>query len=100
MVANLWKHVLTFQQSSNPLIREVYKKLMEPVRRQMARSTLEGLRRICEGERMAFAAVEVGVDSLRGQTGCEVLHLPATAVPATIAMAVAKGSPYKRILSH
>jgi hypothetical protein len=82
------------------LIKEVYKKLMEPIKQQMARSNVEHLRRICTEEHMAFAGVEIGVDSLRGQLVCEITRLPATAFPATIAMAVTKGSPYKRILNH
>jgi hypothetical protein len=92
--------ILKFQQSSNPLIRKVYKKLMEPIKQQMVRSKLEGLQRICTEEHMAFAVVETGLDSLRGQLGCEILRLPATAFPAVVAMAVTKGNPYKRILSH
>lgn len=73
---------------------------MEPMKQHMSRSTLEGLQRICTEEHMAFAGIETGVDSVRGQLACEIMGLPATAIPATMTMAITKGNPYKRILSR
>ncbi|XP_033608695.1 glutamate receptor ionotropic, delta-1 [Cryptotermes secundus] len=89
-----------FDQSSNPLIKEVYKKLMEPIKEHMSRSTLEGLQRVCAEEHMAFAVLETGVDSRRGELPCKIMRLPTTAIPATMAMPITKGNPYKRILSR
>ncbi|XP_021923862.1 glutamate receptor-like [Zootermopsis nevadensis] len=89
-----------FDQSSNPLIEEVYETLMKPIKQSMPRSQAEGLQRLCSEDHIAFAGVETGVDSFKGQLACEIVRLPATAIPASMAMAITKGSPYKRILSH
>jgi hypothetical protein len=37
---------------------------------------------------------------LREQLTCEIMKLPATAIPATMTMAITKGNPYKRILNR
>jgi hypothetical protein len=73
---------------------------MEPMKQEMTQSAAEGLQRVCTEEHMAFVGVEAGVDRMRGQLPCQIVRLPATAIPASMAMAITKGSPYKRILSH
>ena len=73
---------------------------MEPIRQEMTDNTAESLRRVCTEERLAFVGVEGGVDAVRRYLPCQIVRLPATAIPASLAMAVTKGSPYKRILSH
>jgi hypothetical protein len=73
---------------------------MEPIKQHMSQSTHEGLQRICTEEYMAFAGIETKVDSVRGQLTCEIMRLPATAIPATMTMAITKDNPYKRILSR
>jgi hypothetical protein len=78
-------------------VKEVYEKLMT---QGMARNSDEGVNRLCAEEHTAFAGLETFVDSVKTQLLCEVVRLPATAIPASMAMAVTKGSPYKRILSH
>jgi hypothetical protein len=73
---------------------------MEPIQQEMRQSAAESLQRLCTEEDMAFVGVESGVDTNRARLPCQIVRLPATAIPATLAMAITKGSPYKRILSH
>jgi hypothetical protein len=61
---------------------------------------VENLQQLCTEDYIACAGVQSGVDTLKGQLVCEIVRLPATAIPASMAMAITKGSPYKRILSH
>jgi hypothetical protein len=90
----------SFQQSSSPLLNEVYKKLMKSIEQHMPLSVEEALRRVCAEDNVAFAGLETSVNSKKQKVICKIVRLPATAIPASMAMAISKGSPYKRILNR
>ncbi|XP_021930861.1 uncharacterized protein LOC110835198 [Zootermopsis nevadensis] len=95
-----YDYALLFQQSQDPLMREVYRKMIHPELDNLPGSATEGFKRLCTRNKYAFISPEINSETERETLPCNVVRIPGTAIPSHLSMAVAKGSPYKGILDH
>ncbi|XP_069700771.1 glutamate receptor 1-like [Periplaneta americana] len=89
-----------FEKSSNPMMRNVYHKLIHPHRKKFPRDIYEGLKALCSDSGLAFFAPELNVELYRPLLPCKIIRIPGTAIPAYLSMAITKGNPYKNILNY
>jgi hypothetical protein len=91
-------HLHLFQQATDPALKQVYQKLIEPNINDLPKSTMEGFQRICEDRNYAFAIEELSANNNR--LTCEVMAVPYAFLRIPTSMIISKKSPYRRLFSH
>ncbi|PSN32789.1 Ionotropic receptor 186 [Blattella germanica] len=89
-----------FQDSPTPLLKQVYKKMLEPHLNTMPHTGHVGLKRICNRYKYAFFTTDQEVHWSYGKTDCDIIKLPGTSFKSQVGMIIAKNSPYKDILDY
>jgi hypothetical protein len=91
---------LTLQESGDPLMRELYWKMIRPEVDRLPASVYEGLTRLCSRRRYAYFASKTSVDMTKASLSCGVVDIPGTCIRSHLSVAVTKRSPYKGVLQH
>jgi hypothetical protein len=91
---------LVFQDSKDPFMQEVYRKMIYPEMDSLPTNASEGFRRLCARDKYAFFAEELDIESKRANLPCTIIHVPGTTIVTQLSMAVQKGSPHKGLLDH
>ncbi|XP_069694866.1 probable glutamate receptor [Periplaneta americana] len=86
-----------FQKSTDSHIQKVFKKLVERQRSGLPESAEEGVHRVCKGKYAFLSTMHL----MAGQMGtCGLVELPDESFPVSMSIALAKNSPYKRIIDR
>jgi hypothetical protein len=87
------------QETKDQLLSELYMKLMVTDPGNFPATTLVGMQRACS-KKFTFVAQMSRVESIRHHIPCKVVDLPATSIKVNLAIAFAKGCPYKDVINH
>jgi hypothetical protein len=87
-----------FQHATDPALKQVYRKFIQPNINDLPKSTMEGFQRICDDSNYAFAVEELLATSNR--LNCEVIAVPCAFIRIPTAMIINKKSPYRKLFSH
>jgi hypothetical protein len=88
------------QDSKDPFMKDVYRKMIYPEMDSLPPNVSEGVRRLCTTAKYAFFTAETDIAAQKGSSPCTIIRVPGTTILSYLSMAVQKGSPYKRILDH
>ena len=91
---------LVLQDSKDPFMQEVYRKMIYPEMDRLPTNVSEGCRRLCTRDKYAFFTAEMNIESQKTTLPCTVTRVPGTTIVTPLSMAVQKGSPYKGMLDH
>jgi hypothetical protein len=75
-------------------MRQIYKKLIAPQEDGLPKSVLDGLQRMCTHDKQAYFSSLHGVMALLSNLSCSPVLVPRAYVPGTIAMSIARNSPF------
>ncbi|GLH01987.1 Uncharacterized protein GBIM_08038, partial [Gryllus bimaculatus] len=93
--------IKNFVEATDPVLKQVYQKLLAPMLVQQPRSFADGFRRVCRG-RYAFMTgthtVGGGHGAAAGHGACGMTVLPGGSFPLALAMVLPPGSPLRRIV--
>ncbi|PSN34586.1 Ionotropic receptor 116 [Blattella germanica] len=87
-----------FDSSASTLMPRIYEKLVKPY--SLPNSWGEGIRNICKDKKYAFWALDDMVTSARKKATCRISVAWQSNRRNAIAIAIAKGSPYRDIIEH
>ncbi|KAJ9585591.1 hypothetical protein L9F63_002621 [Diploptera punctata] len=85
-----------FEDATDPVFQEVYKKMLAPKLKSLPKSVDEGFHRVCDQENYAFVADAEDINF----NDCELVAVPGTDIYLPCSFIINKHSPYNRILSH
>ncbi|KAJ9597581.1 hypothetical protein L9F63_011582 [Diploptera punctata] len=89
-----------FEKSNDSLLQILNARMISPVKPELPKSHIEGLRRLCNIEKYAFLGPNSILKSLLKNISCPVIPIPQAYIPATSAMVIGKQSTYMRIFKH
>jgi hypothetical protein len=89
-----------FQTSKAKLLRKIYEKLVVPYLSTSPRSEIEGIMRICYEKKYASLVSRYDLMFIWQNLNCSIVLVPQAFFPATISMAIAKGSPYRELFNY
>ncbi|XP_033609385.1 probable glutamate receptor isoform X2 [Cryptotermes secundus] len=92
-------HEELLKNSKNLIIRKAYKTLVEPKRQKLPRSTVEGLRRLCNEDKYSFFCSKIMAKGLMQNLPCSVVEISEMSYRITVSMVISKQSPYKRFFN-
>jgi hypothetical protein len=81
-------------------MQQIYQKLIAPHENALPQSVLEGLQKVCSGHKHAYFASQHGVMALLRNLSCSPVVVPQVYIPGTIAMSIAKNSPYRDLFKY
>jgi hypothetical protein len=81
-------------------MQQIYQKLIAPQEDALPKSVLEGLQGMCSHDKQAYFASLHGVMALLGNLSCSPIFVPRAYVPGTIAMSIARNSPFRGLFKH
>ncbi|XP_046746477.1 probable glutamate receptor isoform X2 [Diprion similis] len=86
-----------FSNTSDLVLRALFEERMESDG-QLPRNYLEGLQRVCEQNKYGFMITDTMVEALENRVDC-IIEALETMLQTSLAMAVAKNSPYRGIVN-
>ncbi|XP_033611186.1 probable glutamate receptor [Cryptotermes secundus] len=89
-----------FEQSQDALMREMYRRKIQPEVDRLPRGVYEGLTTLCTRHRYAYFASVPDAEMMKASLPCAVVHVPGTAIRSYLSFAISKRSPYKGVLEH
>jgi hypothetical protein len=89
-----------FQNSKDPLMNQIYDKLVAPYEDSLPVDDIEGLRRLCSIRNYALAAHTFNLINVGYIPNCSITVVPEAFFPATIAVALSENSPYKEVFNQ
>ncbi|KAJ4445627.1 hypothetical protein ANN_12309 [Periplaneta americana] len=88
---------MNLRKSTDSHVQKVFKKLVERQRSGLPESAEEGVHRVCKGKYAFLSTMHL----MAGQMGtCGLVELPDESFPVSMSIALAKNSPYKRIIDR
>jgi hypothetical protein len=88
------------QNSMDPIIAQVYRKLIESERRHLPRSTMAGLSRLCTETNYSFFCRKALATILLKDVPCKVIEIQVMSYTITGSTIISKRSPYKKFLDR
>ena len=88
--------VFLMQKAADPIIQEVYEKMLKPRLHSLPGNETEGFHRVCEKGNYAFFYDRINKE----QPSCELVEVPRANIFFPISFFISKNSPYHRIFSH
>ena len=88
------------QTSKSPLIRQVYKKTVAPYERFLPTEELAGVEQICTRDKYAYFISDKHLTYFGGKISCNYEVVPGAFYPGSVAIALRKGSPYRKLFSY
>ncbi|XP_023717024.1 probable glutamate receptor [Cryptotermes secundus] len=89
-----------FKTSKDPVLKEIYWKLIYPGRKNAPGIVRTGLEMICTERRYAFVASEKIYLNLKRELPCEVVGIPRAYYSKAVSLIMRRGSPFKWLFSH
>jgi hypothetical protein len=87
------------QETNDRLLSDIYMKLMVADSKNFPATTLEGLQRVCLTT-FTFVAQMSRVQNVRNNIPCKVVDLRDTTIRVNLAIAFAKGSPFRDVINY
>ncbi|XP_069696320.1 uncharacterized protein [Periplaneta americana] len=81
-------------------MQQIYQRLIAPHEATLPQSVLEGLQRMCSTHKRAYFASLHGVSTMLANMNCSPVVVPHAYVPGSIAMSIAKHSPYRGLFKY
>jgi hypothetical protein len=88
------------QNSSNPVLREVYDKMIKPNTNTLTGSFQEGLKRVCKESKFGFLIGQITFQGLAQNVSCKIVSIPKAYYTTTASFIINRGSPYKKLFTH
>jgi hypothetical protein len=92
--------LLSFQNSKDPLLSQIYDKMVAPYEESLPVDDIEGIQRLCSTRKYAHATNTFDLFNLGIIPNCTIVALPEAFFPGTIGLAVAQNSPYKEVFNR
>ncbi|KDR23150.1 hypothetical protein L798_15232 [Zootermopsis nevadensis] len=92
-------HLNYFNNPRNPVLREVYRKLIEPGIDSLPKSVDEGLAKMCDHPKIAYVASDLFLRIARSRRACSVVPVDKASYLLTESLVLSKKSPYRRVFS-
>ncbi|PNF14716.1 hypothetical protein B7P43_G09342 [Cryptotermes secundus] len=89
-----------FNNATDALMKEVYVKLIAPDKDQLPISIEEGMQRVCDIDNYAFMTSLDVVLGLLDRITCKLSSVLGASIPESLAMSIAKGSPYRGLINY
>ncbi|PSN41904.1 hypothetical protein C0J52_06805 [Blattella germanica] len=89
-----------FEHTNDPLLNRIYDKKVVPYRSSLPRDDIEGLERLCSWDEYALATNTYNLISMDFSPNCTITPVPQAFIPASIAIATSKDSPYRGIFNY
>ena len=93
------KTIPFLQNATDPLFKELYKKLMKPNVHDLPSSYGEAVNRICEGK-FAFVTSAVFMKKFSLNSDCDIIQVPHTGIPGLAGIATKKKFPFLGLMNH
>jgi hypothetical protein len=77
----------------------VYKKLIAPFKNDMPVSDLDGFNRVCVDHKYAYIGRDTLAKYFSSELSCQLVQLPVTYYPDTIAFIISKNNPFKGLIN-
>ncbi|KAJ4448493.1 hypothetical protein ANN_10509 [Periplaneta americana] len=97
MVANS-AFIWYFKHSIDPVMKNIYKKMIEPNQKNYPVTDEEGFQKLCKFPKYAYMTYTDLEES--GRFGCEVMKIPHMYIPGSLAITSVKNSPYRGIFNY
>ncbi|XP_069681551.1 probable glutamate receptor [Periplaneta americana] len=97
MVANS-AFIWYFKHSIDPVMKNIYKKMIEPNQKNYPVTDEEGFQKLCKFPKYAYMTYTDLEES--GRLGCEVMKIPHMYIPGSLAITSVKNSPYRGIFNY
>jgi hypothetical protein len=95
------KHIFyCLQKSSDPILKEVYEKMIKPNTKTLPISFEQGLRRVCEERKFGFLIAQRTFHGLGQNISCKIVDIPIACYTSEVALILSRGSPYKRLFTR
>ena len=88
------------QNATEPLMKEVYEKIIEPDKDDLPISIEEGMQRICDRNKYAFMTSLDVVLGLLDVISCKLMSVIGASIPESLALSIAKKNPYRGLINH
>jgi hypothetical protein len=88
-----------FQLAKGGIEREIYKKLIAPLKNDLPVSDVEGFRRVCAEHRYAYFGQNILKTKLHSSIPCKVFPLPGNSYRDHEVFIISKSSPYKGLIN-
>ncbi|PNF23956.1 hypothetical protein B7P43_G10051 [Cryptotermes secundus] len=94
-------HLHLFQDSDDPLMRQIYTDLIEPEVRSNAlpQTDLEGLRKLCDESKYSFLTLDTSLKGLEKEIPCNIVAIPRAFHTTTLSMLISKSSSYRTLFT-
>jgi hypothetical protein len=89
-----------FQNATDALMKEVYAKLIAPGKDHLPISIEEGMQRVCDIDNYAFMTSLDVVLGFLDHITCKVSSVLGASIPESLAMSIAKRSPYRGLINY
>jgi hypothetical protein len=89
-----------FQNSKDPLLSQIYDKMVAPYEDSLPVDDTEGMQRLCSTRKYAHASHTFALISMGFIPNCTIVALPEAFFPGSIGVAVAQNSPYKEVFNQ
>jgi hypothetical protein len=89
-----------FQNSKDPLMSQIYDKLVAPYENSLPVDDIEGIEHLCSIRNYALASHTFNLINLGRIPNCTITALPEAFFPASVAVAFSENSPYKEVFSQ
>jgi hypothetical protein len=90
----------SLQNSSDPILRGVFEKLVKPDYDNLPKNDQEGLRRICANWNYAFVISPFFVRQSYGDYQCTLVEVPHASFQTSVSIIMNKDSNYKRLFTQ
>jgi hypothetical protein len=91
----------TFQKARDPVVLQVYNRLIKPHKDSFVEDDIKGLRNLCYLHNYAYLiSVYSSLPALSKYTHCSIIGVPGAYYAYTASITVTKDSPYKRLFQH
>ena len=96
------KYIVTFlffQNATDPLLEEIYKKLIKPDIYNLPSTYAEAANRICESK-YAFVTSPIVMKKFASHSKCTIIEVPGISIPGLSAITTKKKFPFLRLMNH
>jgi hypothetical protein len=76
-----------------------YKQLIAPFKKDLPVSELDGFRRVCADHKYAYIAPKFVAEYVSWLESCQLVTLPETSYPVSVAFIISKICPYKGVIN-
>jgi hypothetical protein len=90
----------SLQNSPDPVLRDIFEKLVKPDYDSLPTTDLDGLRRICANSKYAFLISPFFVRQSYGDYHCTVAQVPDAFFQTSASIVMNKDSSYKRLFTQ